>query len=371
MKKITIAILAFGIIPFTGMAQEDKKEKEVIIEKKIDDDKATDDKKVKKETQEIIIRKNGEKDIKLKVEIDGDNITINGKPMSEFKDKDITINKRKIIIADGDNMMNFNFNGEGVDWDKWGETFGENFNKNFNYKWDGEGEGDHDAAFLGVTSEKDKEGAKITNVTKGSAAEKAGLQKDDIITKIDEEKIEDPEALSDVIGFKKPADEVKVTYKRNGKSKTVSATLGKRKSSRAYSFGGTQPRVFSFKTPGTPPMALAPNMEGFNEDYSELQDKIYAFSGRKKIGLKIQDTEEGNGVKVMNVEDSSAAATAGLKKDDIITEINGKKITNTDEAREELFPDEQKSVYKIKANRGGAEMTFDVKIPKKLKTANL
>lgn len=363
MKKLSFVLVAFALLPFVSKAQEEKKEqieKEEIIEKK--------ERPEKKETQEIIIRQNGNKELKLKVEIDGDNITINGKPMSEFKDKDITINKRKMIISDGDNIMSWNFNGDGNDWEKWGETFGENFSRQFNGNWNEESESD--AAFLGVTTENDKDGAKITGVTKGSAAEKAGLVKDDIITKIDEEKIAGPEALSDVIGFKKPSDEVKVTYKRNGKLKTISAKLGKRKESRTQTLRGTSPRVFSFRTPGAP---AAPNMEGFNEDLSELQDNamFYALRGRKKLGLKIQDTEEGNGVQVMNVEDSSAAATAGLKKDDIITEINGKKITNTDEAREELFPDEDKRSYKIKATRGGTTMTFDVKIPRKLKTANL
>lgn len=365
MKRITIALLVLGALPFSGIAQEDKQEKDVIIERRLDGDK-----KRKKERQEIIIRKNGEKDIKLKVEIDGDSVVINGKPLSEFKDKDVTISKRKMMIADGDNVMTWNFNGDGADWERWGEAFGENFSRNFNGDWNEREE--EEGAFLGVTSEDDKEGAKITGVTKGSAAEKAGLAKGDIITKIDEDKIAGPEALSDVIGFKKPSDEVKVTYKRAGKSKTVTATLGKRKVTRKFA-PGPSPRVFSFKTPGHPEPPMPPNMEGFNDDLAELEDKalFYAFPGRKKIGLKIQDTEEGNGVKVMNVEDSSAAATAGLKKDDIITEINGKKITNTDEAREELFPDEQKNVYKIKALRGGSEMNFDVKIPKKLKTANL
>jgi serine protease Do len=114
-------------------------------------------------------------------------------------------------------------------------------------------------------------------------------------------------------------------------------------------------------------------MEGLNEDMLELQQNAMerAFPSRKKIGLKIQDTEEGNGVKIINVEDSSTAAIAGIKKDDIITEINGKKIENTDDAREELVPDEDKKLYKIKINRGGSEMNFDVKIPRKLKTANL
>ena len=92
---------------------------------------------------------------------------------------------------------------------------------------------------------------------------------------------------------------------------------------------------------------------------------------QKKLGLKIQDTEESSGVKILEVADSSAAANAGLKKDDIITEIGGKKVSNTDEAREQLMENAEKFNYNIKARRNGNEMSFDIKIPKKLKTANL
>lgn len=81
--------------------------------------------------------------------------------------------------------------------------------------------------------------------------------------------------------------------------------------------------------------------------------------------------EEGTGVKVMNVNTNSAAEKAGLKKDDIITEIGGKKITNTDEAREWLQENAGSASFIIKAKRNGIQMSFDIKIPKKLKTTNL
>ena len=61
------------------------------------------------------------------------------------------------------------------DWEKWGENFGKNFEQN----WSGDEKGND--AFLGVTSETDENGAKIVDVSKGSAAEKAGLKKGDII----------------------------------------------------------------------------------------------------------------------------------------------------------------------------------------------
>ncbi|HNP00816.1 MAG TPA: PDZ domain-containing protein, partial [Ferruginibacter sp.] len=77
------------------------------------------------------------------------------------------------------------------------------------------------------------------------------------------------------------------------------------------------------------------------------------------------------GVKVLDVEADSPADKAGLKKDDVITEIGGEKVENTDEARDQLRENADKASYSIKASRNGNAMNFDIKIPKKLKTANL
>lgn len=365
MKKILAAagIIALLTAPaglFAQDAKEEKTEKDLRTEKDLKDFKAKGD---KKQTEEIIIRKNGDKELKLNVEINGDDIKVNGKPLSEFIDKDVTINKKKIIISDGDRKMSWNF--DGGDMEDFGKSFGDNFSKQFKVENDLVGSG----AFLGVTTEEDN-GAKVTDVIKGSAAEKAGLKKDDIITKLNDDEINGPESLSDIIAFKKPNDEVKITYKRGGKTATTKATLGKRKQTRAYSFSSPRGQFKTFTLPAQPPMNDL-NAEGnFNFDNQAYLDAIDMLPRQKKIGLKLQDTEDNNGVKVINVEDSSAAATAGLKKDDIITTINDKKIDNTDDAREELVPEEGRKSYKIKALRNGSEMTFEVKIPRKLKTAN-
>ena len=62
----------------------------------------------KKETQEIIIRKKGDKDTKVTVEITGNKVIVNGKPLAEFSEDGITINNRKIIVREG-NSMTFDF----------------------------------------------------------------------------------------------------------------------------------------------------------------------------------------------------------------------------------------------------------------------
>ena len=89
--------------------KKEKAEKKELTERK--------EKAEKKERREIVIRQKGDKDIQLKVEINGDNVTVNGKPLAEFKDNDITIDKRKMIITDGNNKMYWNFSPEHEDMD--------------------------------------------------------------------------------------------------------------------------------------------------------------------------------------------------------------------------------------------------------------
>ncbi len=356
MKKIvfTAVFMCFAALTTKSIAQDDNGDK------------------VKKETQEIIIRKKGDKDTKISVEINGDNVTINGKPLSEFKDDQITINKRNITIRDGKGNMRFQMAPEDFE--------GMNFFNNAS---------NESGAFLGVTTSTFKDeaknssikGAVIMEVSKESAADKAGLKKGDIIVSVNDKRVEDPNSLSDIVSSFKPNDEVTVYYNRDGKGGSAKAKLGERKESRsmAYSFSGPDGQTRSFSLPR---VQVMPKMEWNDKELGDMSPKIWSPGGsnnfdfdynprQQKIGLKIQDTEDGKGVKVLDVDADSPAEKAGLKKDDIVTEISGKKVSNTDEVREGLHENADKSAYSIKANRSGKTMNFDIKIPKKLKTADL
>jgi serine protease Do len=372
MKKLLLIAAVLGFTAFTVSAQDEKPEQKERKEKKEQKErKEMKEEKERKESQEIIIRKKGDKDTKIVVEIKGDNVTINGKPISEFKDGDITINKRNIQVWDG--AHNFSFSPGDMDIDFKGPLAG------FQVR---------NGAFLGVTTngsdgdddDKKADGATITDVTKGSAAEKAGLKEGDVITKVNDKKIEGPGSLSEVISSFKPKDEVTVYFKRDGKENSAKAVLGESKynSAMSYSFSSPNGKARSFSVPGNRIAPRTPGVQLWNDDaFGGSFDKMNSMNGfnifprQQKLGLKIQDTEEGNGVKVLDADKDSPAEKAGLKKDDIVTEIGGKKVTNTDEAREQLMENAEKSSYTIKAKRNGTEMSFDIKIPKKLKTANL
>lgn len=70
------------------------------------------------------------------------------------------------------------------------------------------------------------EGAYIMSVVEGSPAEKAGVEAEDIITKIDGAKVTDSNDLAKIIGKKKVGDTVELTIWRNEKEVSLKATLG-------------------------------------------------------------------------------------------------------------------------------------------------
>jgi S1-C subfamily serine protease len=84
------------------------------------------------------------------------------------------------------------------------------------------------AAQLNVTA---TQGALIESVVDGSPAQDAGLQKGDIVTKIDGKDLTTESAFAEIIDSHKPGDVVSLTVERNGQEMTIKVTLGTRPSS--------------------------------------------------------------------------------------------------------------------------------------------
>jgi putative serine protease PepD len=87
-------------------------------------------------------------------------------------------------------------------------------------------------AYLGVTigDASSGAGAQIGSVKSGTPADKAGLQAGDVITSMDGTAVGNADELTARISAHKPGDEVTLNVTRNGKTLTVSVTLGTRPS---------------------------------------------------------------------------------------------------------------------------------------------
>jgi serine protease Do len=324
---------------------------------------------------EIVIKRKNDKNAKITVEIKDGQVFVNGKPVNEFNDDNLSVRKKKIMVLDG---RSFNFSGPGNfdmdmdnlaippvppvpafsadsadlvapgspfrSWDS--RTIGGN-------SWSG----NSNRPFLGVTSSKTEkdDGARVKEVAKGSAAEKAGIKEGDVITRVDEISVTGPQSLSAAVHKYKPEDKVTLTYKRDGKEIKTTLTLGK---SRNTNFYFSMPEVGDMNLNN-----IMPRIDGYSYGYGSYS--------RPRLGIKAQDTEDGKGVKVLEVGDESAAEKAGIKEGDIITRFDGKEVNSATTLSEYARAARDKVSVKINLIRDGKPQELEVKFPRKLKTADL
>jgi len=158
------------------------------------------------------------------------------------------------------------------------------------------------------------EGSAVTNVTKGSGADKAGLKVGDVILQVDGTKIDDPSDLPRMIGERAPGETVNLKVWRNKAQINVKATLGAAPGSAATGKGG--------KGKG---------------DSGKSDEKLPA-----KLGLSVRELQPQEARKLdvdggLVIEDASgAAAKAGLRTGDVIIMVNGEPVTTFDALRQQI-----------------------------------
>ncbi|MBC7873496.1 MAG: PDZ domain-containing protein, partial [Ferruginibacter sp.] len=67
----------------------------------------------------------------------------------------------------------------------------------------------------------------------------------------------------------------------------------------------------------------------------------------------------------------SNAAKAGIKEDDIVTEVDGKAVNSTDDIVKMIKENKDKTSMMFKLQRAGKTQNIEVKMPKKIKTTDL
>jgi serine protease Do len=185
--------------------------------------------------------------------------------------------------------------------------------------------------------EAGRAGVLIREVTPDSPAAKAGLKEGDLILKVDDREVNAPEAVVNAIQGRKAGDQVKLQVLRDGKEQTVEVTLGER-------------RVERF--PPIPEFFPRPRVAFLGVRPQELTAER-----KKELGVTAE-----KGVVVAEVLPDSPAARAGLKKDDVITEINGQAVANPEELRAAVQKLEPGKEATIKVFRGSEVKEIKVQL---------
>lgn len=323
----------------------------------------TKDKTIKKEVkekQQIIITRSGDKEEKMVVEIDGNKVKVNGKDVTDLENINVHISNLKMPT---------------INWSPAGQNGNIHINGNGSYFFNDDDNNfssiysvDSSRAMLGVNTEQADGGVRLSSVVKGSAAEKAGLKKGDILTKIDSRNIQATGDITDAIHTHKPGDKVTVTFLRDGKEQKATASLDRWKGIDVA--GMPTPAQWDTQAWGNMryDRALTDRLTGT----ARARSAFSAFgASRPKMGMSVQDTDDGKGVKVLNTDDDGNAAKAGVKEGDIILQIDDKAVNSADELATQLKEKKDQPAVKLQVQRDGKTQTIEVRIPKKLKTVDL
>jgi Do/DeqQ family serine protease len=162
-------------------------------------------------------------------------------------------------------------------------------------------------------------GALVAGVAPGSAAERAGVKTGDIITSINGVAKKDPGELRYAIGLLHVGDKVEIGLLRDGKPRTVTATVAER---------------------------------------TDVETANAVDINKGLEGADLTDAPEGGGVLVKSLQDGSPAAQSGLRPNDLIVGVGRTPVTNT-----KTFRDAAKgaSVLILNIRRGSAAMLIPIR----------
>jgi len=239
--------------------------------------------------------------------------------------------------------------------------------------------GDEGASWLGVethevTGDKAKElklpaerGVVVGKVIPDSPAAKAGLKENDVVTEINGQRVEGTAQFRRMIREIPAGRTAQFTVWRDGRSQTISATLGKAEEGHHMRFQAA-PGTYAFRMPEVPELRELPNMDW---------EGMLAPLGHPRLGIDAEDLSgqfgsyfgapDGEGVLVRDVNSGSPAEKAGLKAGDVIISVDGDRIRSVGDLREKLAPksDDQDKEWTVKLGvlRNKANMTLSVELP--------
>lgn len=167
-------------------------------------------------------------------------------------------------------------------------------------------------------------GVLVRGTVTNSPAAKAGLKAGDVITHLDSIQVDDPDSFGYRLAIKPVNSDTKLTYLRSGKPQMTTMTL-------APAPEGVKDRL---RLSGQSPLMGA-----------EVQTTSPALE--EELGIDVLD----EGVVILNVSKESAAENVGFKKGDIITTINGEKITSPSQI--DKITQSRPRRFQIEINRGG------------------
>ena len=190
------------------------------------------------------------------------------------------------------------------------------------------------AASMGLDDDK---GVLIANVIKGGPAVDSDIQKDDVVLALNGIEVEDSDALRNRIADFQPGTEIELEIYRDGRRKMVEIELG--------------------ELPDNPSQLAS----------SEGPEK----SPASNIGIDVMNIsrewtryyEMGSGVVIAKVVAGSVAEDKGLRRGELITEVNGEPVSNVREFVSIIRQFDAGEAIRFRVQRGEQQRLVGIRIP--------
>ena len=240
------------------------------------------------------------------------------------------------------------------------------------FKWMSDGR-----SFLGVSLEevnaetakkyglKDEYGALVIKIAEDSAAEKAGLKKDDIIVEWNNDRVESAAQLKRLVNETPAGRKVRLGLIREGKATTIDVTL-QEQSSHSLSYAFERPLK-----------AYEKSLDIFKNELGEQSGKsIFICRGKGRMGVMLQSLtpqlaeyfglKDRHGILISSVIEDSPAEKAGLRAGDVVVSIDGKEMTDSNDVVK-IVEEKEEGSLNVMVIRDKQEKTINVTLEKREK----
>ena len=185
---------------------------------------------------------------------------------------------------------------------------------------------------------KQTTGAIVSNVTSGSAAEKAGVKRGDVIQSFNGLPVHDTNTLRNRVADAGPGSTADVVILRDGSEKHVSVKLDEASASKSARMRDTEP--------------------GASEDTTSLGVAVAPLT--PELAERAHASKDARGLIVEDVNPDGRAAAAGIQAGDIIQEVNRQPVKSVDELKAALRKTSDKPTLLL-IHRQGSDIFLTVK----------
>ena len=190
------------------------------------------------------------------------------------------------------------------------------------------------ASSLGLS---DVRGALISSVQQGGPANRAGLQRGDVIVALNGSPVTDSNALRNQIANAEPGSEVTLTILRDKREQQI--------------------RVKLAELPANRKIAAADNTS--NGNTGELGIGVLPLT--PELASRLRLPMEAQGLVVTDVDELGAAADAGIREGDVVVEVNRQSVRSLADLQSAIHNTGSKPLLLL-INRGGNTLFVTVRM---------